>query len=200
MMIETVVREEQVRFTVMQRGDVNLSNVKITSELFEAFCTCPTKCYLRSRGERGTGNAFAGWLAAQQSGYRSDGVKRLTANGGGKECPTGDLDAETLKSGKWRWAVNCTARAHTWESRLDVLERCAQPTPGRRVQPVPVRFVHAGKVTIKDKLLLAFDALVLAGMTGHEIPIGKLIHGAQHSSLKVRIPPWQRRSESRLNR
>jgi len=94
MMIETVVREEQVRFTVMQRGDVNLSNVKITSELFEAFCTCPTKCYLRSRGERGTGNAFAGWLAAQQSGYRSDGVKRLTANGGGKECPTGDLDAE----------------------------------------------------------------------------------------------------------
>ena len=39
--------------------------MRLTSELFEAFFYCPTKCYLQSRGERGTGNTFAGWLTAQ---------------------------------------------------------------------------------------------------------------------------------------
>lgn len=45
---------------------------------------------------------------------------------------------------------------------------------------------------MKDKLLVAFDALVLAEMTGYEIPIGKLIHGAQYSGYKIRIPPLAR--------
>jgi predicted RecB family nuclease len=48
------------------------------------------------------------------------------------------------------------------------------------------------KVTIEDKLLVGFDALVLAGMTGHEIPFGKIIHGSEYSSLKVKIPPLAR--------
>ncbi len=76
---------------------------------------------------------------------------------------------------------------------MDTLERCARPRrEGKHVQLIPVRFVRANKVTMEDKLLVAFDALVLAGMTGHEIPIGKLIHGSKYSSLKVRIPPLAR--------
>lgn len=170
--------------------------MRITSELFDAFLNCPTKCYLRSKGERGTGNAFAGWRAAQQSTYRSDGTNRLTADGRAKECITGHLDAAALKSGQWRFAVNCAVRADAWESQLDALERCAEPKQGRRVRLVPIRFSPATKGTPKDKLLVAFDALVLAGMTGSEIPIGKLIHGARHSSLKVRIPPLAREVRS----
>ncbi len=163
--------------------------MKITSECFEAFQECPTKCYLRSKGERGTGNTFADWLAEQHIAYRTNGIHRLTADCRAKECFTGCLDATALKGGQWRLAVDCAVRANAWESQLDALERCALPTRGKRVQLVPVRFIRASKVTIEDKLLVAFDALVLAGMTGYEIPIGKLIHGAQYSSLKVRIPP-----------
>ncbi len=97
-----------------------------------------------------------------------------------------------LKSGRWRFAANCVVRANDWESQLDALERCALPKRGKRVQLVPVRFVRSSKVTIEDKLLVGFDALVLAGMTGHEIPFGKLIHGSEYSSLKVKIPPLAR--------
>jgi hypothetical protein len=32
----------------------------ITSALFEAYLKCPTKCFLRSQGEQGTDNAYAG--------------------------------------------------------------------------------------------------------------------------------------------
>ena len=162
--------------------------MKITSELLEAFLYCPTKCYLRSKGERGTGNTFAGWLTAQQGAYRSDGINRMTAICGGEENITGYVDAPALKSGQWRLAVNCVVRANAWESHLDALERCAQPKRGKRVHLVPLRFVEASKVTSKDKLLVAFDALVLAGMTGHEVPVGRLIHGPEYSRLKVRVP------------
>jgi hypothetical protein len=38
----------------------------ITSNLFEAYLKCPTKCFLRSRGETGTENSYANWVRAQQ--------------------------------------------------------------------------------------------------------------------------------------
>ena len=51
-----------------------------------------------------------------------------------------------------------------------------------------LRFVLsvANKITIEDKLLVAFDALVLAGMTGRKILFGKLIYGPEYRSLKVK--------------
>ena len=33
--------------------------MKITSDLFDAFLKCPTKCYLRSTGQNGAGNAYS---------------------------------------------------------------------------------------------------------------------------------------------
>jgi hypothetical protein len=34
----------------------------ITSQLFEAFVKCPTKCWLKHSGENGMGNAYAAWV------------------------------------------------------------------------------------------------------------------------------------------
>ena len=172
--------------------------MKITSKLFEAFCKCPTQCYLRSENERGVGNTYADWLVSQQSVYRSDGFNRLVANGGAKECPTGHFDIDALKSGRWRYAANCVVRANDWESQLDAIERCTLPKHGKRAQLVPVRFIRASKVTIEDKLLVGFDSLVLARMTGHEIPFGRIIYGSEYSSVKVKIPPLARYVRRRI--
>jgi predicted RecB family nuclease len=172
--------------------------MRITSKLFEAFCKCPTQCYLHSKNERGVGNTYADWLVSQQSAYRSDGFNRLAANDRAKECHTGHFDIVTLKSGRWRFAANCVVRANDWESQLDAIERCTLPKRGKYIQLVPVRFVRLSKVTIEDKLLVGFDSLVLAGMTGHEIPFGKIIHGSEYSSLKVKIPPLVREVRRRI--
>jgi len=166
--------------------------MRITSKLFEAFCKCPTQCYLHSKNERGVGNTYADWLVSQQSAYRSDGFNRLVANDRAKECHTGHFDIRALKSGRWRFAANCEIRANDWESQLDAMERCTLPKHGKRAHLVPVRFIRASKVTIEDKLLVGFDSFVLAGMTGHDIPFGKIIHGSEYSSLKVKIPPLAR--------
>jgi len=162
--------------------------VIITSELFKAFLNCPTKCYRLSKGERGVGNSFADWLAVQKGKYKDEGFNRLAANARTKEYDTGHLDVAGLKSGEWQFVINCVVTANDWESRLDAIERSARPKPGKRLDLVPIRFVRSNKVTIEDKLLVAFDALILAGMTGHKIPFGTIIHGSEYQSLKVKTP------------
>jgi len=51
----------------------------ITVDLVEAFLKCPTKCFLRSGGEAGTGNAYAAWLQTKNNAFRIEGTKRLVA-------------------------------------------------------------------------------------------------------------------------
>jgi hypothetical protein len=50
----------------------------ITADVFEAFLKCPTKGYLRSRGEVGTGDAYADWLRIQNESWRREALKCLT--------------------------------------------------------------------------------------------------------------------------
>ena len=165
--------------------------MKITSASFAFFQACPTKCYLRSRGERGTGNPFADWMAARHQAYRTNGIQRLIASCRPGECVAGHGEAVAVDQGQWRLAVDCTASGMGWESELDALERCAAPKRGKGVQLVPIRFSPAHQATVTDKLLLAFDAVVLARMAGGEIPIGKLIHGALYTPLTVRVMPLE---------
>jgi len=42
----------------------------ITDDLVETFLKCPTKCFLRSRGEAGTGNAYVAWVRTKNDVFR----------------------------------------------------------------------------------------------------------------------------------
>ncbi len=68
--------------------------MKITSDLFKAFLNCPTKCYLRSLGETGTGNEYADWVRVQADSYRASGLDRLTRDTSqGERLTSPSLDA-----------------------------------------------------------------------------------------------------------
>ena len=54
------------------------------------------------------------------------------------------------------------------------------------MQFIPIRFIFTNKLSEDDKLLLAFDSFVLSEATGRDISFGKIIHGDDHSPLKVR--------------
>jgi predicted RecB family nuclease len=58
--------------------------------------------------------------------------------------------------------------------------RCGQPW-----QLIPIRFIFTNKLTRDDKLLLAFDALVLTERIGREVNLGKIIHGDDHATCRV---------------
>jgi len=66
------------------------------------------------------------------------------------------------------------------------VERAPIDTPGKPAQLIPTRFIFANKLTGHDKLLLAFDALVLSQALGRQVDLGKIIHGDDHVTLKVK--------------
>src|SRR5262249_17760637 len=51
----------------------------------------------------------------------------------------------------------------------------------------PIRFNFSNKLSKDDKLLLAFDAFLLSKTLGCEIGLGKIIHGGNQSTVKIKI-------------
>jgi predicted RecB family nuclease len=193
--------------------------MKISSDFFEAFLKCPTKCWLRFTREPTAANAYAEWMQAKNESYRAEAAKRLTADLPADECASSGssrreeahYSSETLKTAKWRAAVDVPARielgssqgdeaqtsphenshsllksAATIETCLHAIERIPSAGRGQPAQFVPIRFIHRNKLTKDDKLLLAFDAFVLSEMLGRIISLGKIIHGDDHATLKVK--------------
>ncbi len=160
--------------------------MKITSNLLDAYLNCPTKCLLRALGETRAGNSYGDWVRTQNASYRNGEAKRLADAVPRHECAIAPPEPVNLKTAKWRMAVDFVARARNLESRLHALERVPSEGRGKAAQFVPIRFVFSNKITKDDKLLLAFDALVLSETLGREVSHGKIIHGADHATLKVK--------------
>ena len=118
----------------------------MTSDLFEAYLKCPTKCYLRSGGQVGAGNAYADWVREQNDAYRKEAVQRLvTAAGDGVIATT--PGAENLKTATWRLAVDMPLETETMASRLHAVERVPSEGRGRPAQFIPVRFVFFNRLS-----------------------------------------------------
>ena len=161
--------------------------MKITSDLFDAFLKCPTKCYLRSTGQAGAGNAYAEWVREQNDTYRKEAVQRLVTLAEG-EVAVSTPDAANLKTVTWRLALDLSLETETMASWLHAVERMPSQGRGRPAQFIPVRFTFFNKLTKNDRLLVAFDALVFSEVLGQEVSVGKLIHGDDHSTVNVKTP------------
>jgi CRISPR/Cas system-associated exonuclease Cas4 (RecB family) len=51
--------------------------MRISSDLFNAFLKCPTKCWLREGGKPASGNAYAEWMTSQNGSYYATELERL---------------------------------------------------------------------------------------------------------------------------
>jgi predicted RecB family nuclease len=66
------------------------------------------------------------------------------------------------------------------------VERVSSEGRGQHVQFIPIRFTFANKLHWDDKLLLAFDALVLSEMLCCDVSCGKIVHGDHHATQTVK--------------
>jgi predicted RecB family nuclease len=158
----------------------------ITSDLVEAFLKCPTKCFLRSQDEVGTGNAYADWVRTRSEFFRAEGVKRLAAGIPPDKCVTGTPTIGGVRSVQWELAVGVHARSKNLECFSHAMGRNPPTRRGRAAQFVPIRFVVSNQVGRDDKLLLSFDAAVLSEMLGREIALGKIVYGDNYATRKVK--------------
>jgi len=69
---------------------------------------------------------------------------------------------------------------------LHAVERVPSAGRGKPTQFIPIRFVFTNKLTKDDRLLLAFDSLVLSEALGRDIAVGQIIHGDDHATLKAK--------------
>jgi predicted RecB family nuclease len=172
------------QWTIAEAGSV--VGMTITANLFDAYLKCPTKCFLRALGETGTGNAYAAWTHAQNLSYQLEGVTRIKEGVANNECITGPLDRKELKFAKWRLAIDSKAYAQNLESTIHAVERVPCDTPGEPAQFIPIRFIFTNKLSRYDKLMLAFDALVLSETLGRQVHLGKILHGDDLITLRVK--------------
>jgi predicted RecB family nuclease len=157
----------------------------ITSDLFEAYLKCPTKCFLRSLGETGTNNSYANWVRTQYLSYSAEGIKRLVKDFAEDEVITGTVDSEKARSPKWRLSIQTLARTYNRESIIHAVERLTSERGDKSESLIPIRFINTNRVHKHDKLSLAFDALALSQMLGRKISVGNIISGDNHARLTV---------------
>jgi predicted RecB family nuclease len=201
--------------------------MKITSHLFEAFLKCPTKCHLRSLGETGSSNEYAEWVRTQNESYEREAACRLQETVPETERVVAPFVLENLKTAKWQLAVDIVAQASSpasscsvplpegtpggtpgepadetsaLQSRLHAVERIPSEGRGKTAQFIPIRFIFRNKLTKDDRLLLTFDVLVLSQLLGREVSLGKIIHGDDHATLKVKTSALAGEVRKRLDK
>ena len=158
----------------------------VSSELFEAYLECSTKSWLHSRPEPATGNFYAGWARQQNETYLEYGIKRSFAIVPESDRATAPPIPKNPKDVTWCLAIDVRWRMRELESHLQAVERIPSDGHGRPAQFIPYRFEFANKLTKEHKLLLAFDALLLSEALGREVNLGKIVHGDNHATLKVK--------------
>jgi hypothetical protein len=80
-----------------------------------------------------------------------------------------------LKAGKWRLATDVLAQTPHLESYLHAVESFPSKGRGKPAQLIALRFVPTNELAKNTKLLIGFDALLLAEISGREVSIGKII-------------------------
>ena len=158
----------------------------VSSQIFESYLECTTKCWLLSRAEPTTGSFYAEWVRAQNETYFQDGLKRLLATLPESDRATAPPIPNNPKDVTWRLAIDVSWRTRDLESCLLAVERVPAENRRRALQFIPYRFEFANKLTKEHKLLLAFDSLLLSEAVGREVSLGKIVHGDTHSTLKVK--------------
>ena len=162
--------------------------MRISSDLFNAFLKCSTKCWLRASGEPAAGGAYAEWLKSKNRSYHATEIERLLSEPKNEVAVSPPL--ENLKAAQWHLAANLSVRAQmktcVLESEVHAVERVPSEGRGRSAQFIPIRYIFTNKLSDDDKLLLAFDAFVFSEASGREVSFGKIIHGDDTSEVKVK--------------
>ncbi len=157
----------------------------ITEELFAAFINCETKSFLQLMETGADRSEFLEWQRRILNDYKQRCGLSLEASCHAiDECYSGCLSLEDLRSTRYRLVINCPVQADRIRSSIHALERSASAS--RKLKPyIPIRFVPNEKIAKRDKLLLAFDALVISTVLGEMPAFGKIIHGSEQRVVKI---------------
>jgi predicted RecB family nuclease len=157
----------------------------ITNEVFQAFLKCETKSYLKFSGAVDTQCELRDCQNRMVDEYKKKYFITCSANCGENLYRIGTSFPQDFDDQTTRFVFDCVVHADEMVSYIHAIERL--PSSGKTTANpyVPIRCVPAEKVTTHERLLLAFDALVLSTHVGKPPLFGKIIHGSRYTVSKV---------------
>lgn len=159
----------------------------ITHKIFQAFLNCHTKAFLRSSGADGDQGDFVNWQRKSSEAYKLKCSVDLAQHLKEDECLSDASFSDARKNANCRLVMNCFVEGRELRSTLDALECGTAPMKGEEIDYIPIRFVPAEKITIQDKLLLAFDALAIYSACSKMPPFGKITYGSKQVTIEVQL-------------
>ena len=161
----------------------------ITNDTFVSFLHCNRKAFLRAAGIPGQPTDIETVLLDFGRVYRRQALKAFLAPYREQDVLHDPPRLEVALTNSPQVIVNATA----WADGLSSLIQAAEQMKGmdQCETPVyaPVLFVLTETVSHADKMLLAFNALVLSSVQGVLPAIGKIVHGSTYKVLKCKIEP-----------
>jgi len=167
------------------------ANAPISDTIYEAFLHCETKAYLLLEGATGVSSEIGDWQRTLGNDFKQSASEQLRSNVPAGEYYVGTPPRGALEQGLYRVIVDPLFEFTDIRTRLHALSR---DVVGAVYSPV--RFVRSEKVATSDKLLVAFDALIVFRATGKMPRVGKIIHGSQYETVAIPLPKLVEKAKS----
>src|SRR5438128_6639485 len=172
----------------------------LTEDIFQAFLNCETKAHLKSTGAIAAHPEIIDWRQRLTEDYKQVCYAKLRSGFREDECFVGTLSLQGLKSSKHRLVIDCVVQEQGLQSRIHALERLSPLKQMKKDSLIPIRFISSKKVAKNDKLLLAFDALVLSTASGKIPSYGKIVHGPNQATIKIKLDALMKDVRSLVDR
>jgi predicted RecB family nuclease len=161
----------------------------ITDETFGDHVNCRRKAVLKAAGTSGMLHDIERIRSDLDGAYSRRALGVYLARYGEREIVSSPPSLEAAIEAGARIIIDATAMAGNVRSRIQLIEAAERAGVNGISSYVPVMFVRNDKVTLRDKLLLAFQAHALASVLGGLPAEARIIQGEEYRSRRVRIEP-----------
>lgn len=159
----------------------------ITNEIFDDFLNCETKSYFKFLEDTELKSERLFLKRTVPENYERQCHIRLRSDLSEAKCLTNPAFEQLSQNNDFQIAFNCFVHSGELQTRIHALECLNHSGENKGNYFIPIRFVLNEKITKRDKLRLAFDALVLAVASGTMPPFGKIIHSHKIRIVKVQL-------------
>jgi predicted RecB family nuclease len=161
--------------------------MQITEDLFAAYCHCPSKAFLKSKGEVSKAADYEAIQKEADANFKNQAIERLF------RCHNESQLAREPAS--WRLAMKAgvmlilgaRVEALGVAIRFDLLERQIDGENARRIFYLPVLFSHRNKLTREDSIFAAFHGIILTEASGQPVPFVKVVHGPNFAVSRIKL-------------
>jgi predicted RecB family nuclease len=161
--------------------------MQITDALFLAYCQCPYKSSLKTKGEVGKVLDYEAIQTEVDTRFTAQAMEWLRASHAGgvilKDPPSLSTAVEEGASLILGVSIEVSGVA----LRFELLERHGERDDDRRAVYVPVQFTHSNKLTREDALVATLHGIILSEALGQPVPFVKVVHGLGFSVSRIKL-------------